>query len=75
VSASEIFILVLMAIIALQMYLLYRIIQSSLETMRACSETSNKAYDLAVQALDDLVALSPANQPSAEAIENKGRSQ
>lgn len=50
-SAAEIFILVLMAIIALQMCLIYSLLQSSLETMRACSETSNKAYELAVMML------------------------
>lgn len=54
-SASEIFILVLMAVIALQMWFIYWTLQSSLETMRACSETSNKAYELAMMTLDDKV--------------------
>lgn len=63
-TASEIFILVLMGIIALQMFFLYRLIQSSLETMRACSETSDRAFDLTFRALDELVAQSPQESKS-----------
>lgn len=60
-STAEIFILVLMGVVALQMYLLYRIIQDSLETMRRCSGTSDKACALAMRALDGLVDVAEAS--------------
>lgn len=54
-NPSEIFILVLMGLIALQIYFTHRIIQASLETMKSCSETTDKAAELAMRVLDDLV--------------------
>lgn len=58
-STAEIFILVLMGIIALQMLFMHLMINASLKTMRSCSETSDKAFDLTFRALDELVARSP----------------
>lgn len=54
-SPSEIIILALLAVIALQTYFTHRIIQASLDTMRSCSETTDMATELSIRVLDDLV--------------------
>ncbi|UQD69249.1 hypothetical protein JEY40_24855 [Bradyrhizobium japonicum] len=66
-SFPEITCLALLAVVALQMWVIHRLIKDSLATMRSCSETTDMAVELSHRALD---AASPStssnNRGSAE---------
>jgi hypothetical protein len=52
VSNSEVLNIVLLGVVALQMFLTRHLLVDSMRTMRACSETSDMAFELALRVLD-----------------------
>lgn len=51
-SFPEILSLVLLAVVALQMWLIRWVIENSLQVMRSCSETTDMAVNLSKRVLD-----------------------